>query len=106
VLACMNTIQILLMAAYLSRRDPRQLGKVWVNWRSSVWVGIFSVLGSASWALAMTLENAALVRAVGQIELVFTFIASHLVLKERPSLGEWLGSVLVVGGVVLILVTR
>ena len=77
---------------------------MWVNWRSSIWVGIFSVLGSAGWALAMTLENAALVRAVGQIELVFTFIASHLVLKERPSAGEWLGSVLVVGGVVLILI--
>ena len=104
VLAFMNTIQIILMVAYLLWADRPQLGKVWVNWRSSIWVGIFSVLGSAGWALAMTLENAALVRAVGQIELVFTFIASHVVLKERPSAGEWLGSVLVVGGVVLILI--
>ena len=54
----------------------------------------------------LALENAALVRAVGQIELVFTFIASHVVLKERPSAGEWLGSVLVIGGVVLILLGR
>lgn len=106
VLACMNTIQVVLMAAYLARRDRPQLGKVWHNWRSSIWVGIFSVLGSAGWALAVTLENAALVRAVGQIELVFTFISSRLVLKERPSLGEWIGSILVVGGVVLILATR
>lgn len=106
VLACMNTIQVVLMALYLARRDRPQLGKVWHNWRSSIWVGIFSVLGSAGWALAVTLENAALVRAVGQIELVFTFISSRLVLKERPSLGEWVGSILVVGGVVLILVTR
>jgi drug/metabolite transporter (DMT)-like permease len=106
VLACMNTIQVVLMAAYLARRDRPQLGKVWHNWRSSVWVGIFSVLGSAGWALAMALENAALVRSVGQIELVFTFISSRLVLKERPSVGEWIGSFLVVGGVVLILVTR
>jgi drug/metabolite transporter (DMT)-like permease len=106
VLACMNTIQVVLMVAYLRRRDRPQLSKVWVNWRSSIWVGIFSVLGSAGWALAMTLENAALVRAVGQIELVFTFIASHVVLKERPTSGEWLGSLLVVGGVVLILIVR
>jgi drug/metabolite transporter (DMT)-like permease len=105
-LASMNTIQIVLMLAYLGYSDRSQFGKIWVNWRSSVWVGIFSVLGSAGWALAMTLENAALVRAVGQIELVFTFIASHLVLKERPSAGEWLGSLLVIGGVVLILLTR
>lgn len=106
VLACMNTIQVVLMAAYLARRDRPQLGKVAIHWRSSIWVGLFSVLGSAGWALAMTLENAALVRAVGQIELVFTFIASHVVLKERPSLGEWIGSILVVGGVVLILIVR
>jgi drug/metabolite transporter (DMT)-like permease len=106
VLACMNTIQVVLMAAYLARQDRPQLSKVAGHWRSSIWVGLFSVLGSAGWALAMTLENAALVRAVGQIELVFTFIASHLVLKERPSIGEWLGSILVVGGVVLILVAR
>ena len=105
-LACMNTIQIVLMFAYLFFSDRSQFGKIGVNWRSSIWVGIFSVLGSAGWALAMTLENAALVRAVGQIELVFTFIASHLVLKERPSAGEWLGSLLVVGGVVLILLER
>ena len=106
VLACMNTIQVVLMGLYLARRDRPQLGKVWHNWRSSIWVGIFSVMGSAGWALATTLENAALVRAVGQIELVFTFISSRLVLKERPSLGEWIGSFLVIGGVVLILVTR
>ncbi|MGQ0580852.1 MAG: DMT family transporter [Reyranella sp.] len=106
VLACMNTIQVVLMGLYLARRDRPQLGKVWHNWRSSIWVGIFSVLGSAGWALAVTLENAALVRAVGQVELVFTFISSRLVLKERPSIGEWIGSILVIGGVVLILVTR
>jgi hypothetical protein len=28
------------------------------------------------------------------------------VLKERPSAGEWVGSILVVGGVVLILIAR
>jgi drug/metabolite transporter (DMT)-like permease len=29
-----------------------------------------------------------------------------VVLKERPSTGEWIGSLLVVGGVVLILIAR
>lgn len=105
-LAVMNSIQVVLMGLYLAKVDRPQIGKVAMHWRTSVWVGLFSVLGSAGWALAMTLENAALVRSVGQIELVFTFIASHLVLKERPSAGEWLGSVLVVGGVILILLGR
>lgn len=105
-LAVMNTLQVLMMGSYMALRERDQIRRVIVTWRSSTVVGLLSVLGSAGWALAMTLENAALVRAVGQIELVFTFIASHLVLKERPSAGEWIGSILVVGGVVLILIAR
>lgn len=106
VLACMNTLQVLMLGAWLAWRDAPQLGKVAAHWRSSVWVGLFSVLGSAGWALAMTLENAARVRAVGQIELVFTLIASRFVLGEKPSAGEIAGALLVTGGVVLILVAR
>jgi uncharacterized membrane protein len=53
--------------------------------------------------MAMTLENAAHVRAVGQIELVFTFIASRYFLHERPVLAEIVGAVLVVSGVVVLL---
>lgn len=106
VLATMNTLQVLMMSAWLLQRDPPQLGKVVAHWRSSLWVGLFSVCGSALWALAMTLENAARVRAVGQVELVFTALASRFVLKERVSAAELWGSLLVTGGVVLILVAR
>ncbi|MGD9603190.1 MAG: DMT family transporter [Gammaproteobacteria bacterium] len=106
VLATMNTLQVVMMSWWLRRRDPPQLRQVVAHWRSSLWVGVFSVCGSALWALAMTLENAARVRAVGQVELVFTALASRFVLKERLSAAELWGSALVTGGVVLILVAR
>lgn len=102
-LAVMNTLQTLMMAAYLPLREPGQMRRVIQTWRSSSIVGLLSVSGSAAWALAMTLENAAHVRAVGQIELVFTFIASRFLLHEQPRLGELAGSLLVVGGVVVLL---
>lgn len=102
-LASMNTIQTVLMGGWLLWRDREQIVKVAVHWRSSAVVGLLSVLGSAGWALAMTLENAANVRALGQIELVFTFVASRFFLGERPTRGELFGSALVVGGVVLVL---
>ena len=106
VLACMNTLQVLMLGAWLCWRDQPQLTKVAVHWRSSFWVGLFSVIGSAGWALAVTLENAARVRAAGQIELVFTVIASRLILKERLTTREWYGSAVLTAGVVLILVSR
>jgi drug/metabolite transporter (DMT)-like permease len=104
-LAVMNSIQTVLNGAWLLARERDQLKAVFVHWRSSALVGFFSVLGSAGWALAMTLENAAHVRAVGQIELIFTFVASRLMLGEKPTLGEAIGGALVIGGVVVILLS-
>ncbi len=102
-LAVMNSLQTVMMAAYLSWRERSQILRVIQTWRSSAIVGLLSVIGSACWALAMTLENAAHVRAVGQIELIFTFIASRYLLHERPTAGEITGCVLVVAGVITLL---
>jgi len=102
-LAVMNSLQVVMLGAWLAMRERDQLIRVMVTWRSSAIVGLLSVFGSACWALAMTLENAAHVRALGQIELVFTYIASRWLLKEDPLWGEILGSALVVAGVVLLL---
>jgi drug/metabolite transporter (DMT)-like permease len=105
-LAVMNTLQTLIMGAWLLARERDQLVRVAVTWRSSALVGLLSVFGSACWAMGFALQSAAYVRSLGQIELVFTFIASRYMLHERPSLGELVGSILVVGGVVLILLGR
>jgi drug/metabolite transporter (DMT)-like permease len=102
-LAVMNSLQVIMLGLWLALRERDQLLRVIVTWRSSAIVGLLSVFGSACWALAMTLENAAHVRALGQIELVFTYIASRWLLKENPVWGEILGSALVVAGVVLLL---
>lgn len=102
-LAVMNSLQVVMLGVWLALRERDQLVRVILTWRSSAIVGLLSVFGSACWALAMTLENAAHVRALGQIELVFTYIASRWLLKEDPLWGEILGSVLVVAGVVLLL---
>lgn len=102
-LAVMNSLQTVMMAVYLTWRERSQIMRVILTWRSSAIVGLLSVIGSACWALAMTLENAAHVRAVGQIELIFTFIASRYLLHERPTAGEITGCVLVVAGVITLL---
>lgn len=105
-LAVMNTLQTLIMGTWLLVRERDQLVKVVTTWRSSAMVGLLSVFGSACWAMGFTLQTAAYVRALGQVELVFTFVASRYMLHERPTLGELMGSVFVVGGVVLVLLGR
>ncbi|MCB0998982.1 MAG: DMT family transporter [Acidimicrobiales bacterium] len=99
-LAVMNTMQIVMHGGYLAVRERRQLRLAFVHWRSSSVVGVLSVCGSACWALAFTLENAARVRTFGQVELLITFAVAHWWLGERHGRREYLASALVLAGVV------
>jgi uncharacterized membrane protein len=46
------------------------------------------------------------VRALGQIELIFTFIASVFFFRERTSRTEVLGILLVATGIVILILAR
>jgi len=101
-----NILQTLMQGSYLAAREPDEFKKAFTTWRSSAWVGALSACGSACWFTAFALAPVAMVRAVGQIEMVFTLGFSRFYLKERIRKADVLGLVLVVGGVVLILFAR
>lgn len=102
-LASITAMQAAMMGTYLAIRDRKQIVEVLRLWPQTMPVGLMSVLGSAGWFFGMTLENAALVRALGQVELVFTYLASHLLFRERATAGETAGILLVAGSVVLLI---
>jgi drug/metabolite transporter (DMT)-like permease len=61
------------------------------HWRPAALVGIRGGLASVGWFSAFTLQSANYVRALGQIELIFTFIATLVFFREKVSragLGE------------------
>ncbi|MEZ5263192.1 MAG: EamA family transporter [Acidimicrobiales bacterium] len=101
-LAVMNTLQSSANSLWLAWREPGAFRAIAGVWRSSATVGLFSVGGSAGFAIAMTLHNAAVVRAVGQIDVVFAFLAGRFVFREARQLSELVGSLLVVAGVVAV----
>jgi drug/metabolite transporter (DMT)-like permease len=103
-LAVMNSIQALIHGTYLARREPDQIKKAFVHWRTSSIVGLLSVAGSACWAISLTFGNAAQVRTVGQVELLITFAIARLWLKDRHSLQEYVASALVAAGVIIMLI--
>ncbi len=104
-LAVSIVIQTVVMGVYLMWREPGEIGRVITNWRWAGAVSVVGVLGSVCWFTAFTIENAAHVRAVGQIELVFTFIASSVFFKETVSRLEIVGIILVVSAILLVLFT-
>ncbi len=96
-------LQTLIMGAWLRWREPGEFTRVLRHWRWAAPVGVAGALGSVCWFTAFTMQNAAYVRALGQIELVFTFIASVAFFRERVSRMEITGIVLVVGAILLLL---
>lgn len=92
------------MGVYLAWRNRAALIKSLVIWRSALWVGFAGMLASLGWFTALTLERAAYVRAVGQVELLFTFAVSIIIFRERARLRDVSGAALLVAGIVLLLV--
>lgn len=102
-LAWALVIQSVLMAIWLRMREPGELGRVLKVRSRAVWVGLAGMLASVGWFTAMTLQTAAYVRALGQIELLFSFAASILFFREAVRALEVLGAVLLAGGIVVLL---
>ncbi|MCR9110548.1 EamA family transporter [Marivita sp. XM-24bin2] len=90
-LTCVTSSQLLAMALWLRWREPGQITAVWRSRRIGIWVGLTSMAGSFGWFLAFTLQTAAYVKAVGQIELIFSLMASVLFFKERVTIRELVG---------------
>jgi len=103
VLVIVQFFQTLMQGSYLWWRERDQLAKVFRTWRTSGQVGLLAALGSACWFTGFATAPVALVRAVGQIEVLFTMGFSRLYLKEATKPGEVIGLLLVGLGVVLAL---
>jgi len=99
-------LQTATMMVYLYMREPGQMKAVLQSWKVSSFVGFTGMLASAGWFTAMTIQNAAHVRAVGQIELIFTFISSYLFFKEKINKVEVAGIFLIVSGILLLLLWK
>ena len=105
-LAVSVVMQAVIMGAYLLIREPGQITAVLRHWRPSLAVGAAGFLASAAWFIAFTLENAAYVRAVGQIELVFTFIASVFFFREKTGRLELAGIFLILAAILMLVLLR
>ncbi len=102
-LAVSLVMQTAIMGGYLLLREPGQMAAVLRYWRPASAVGISGFLGSVGWFVAFTLQNAAYVRAVGQIELVFTFIASIVFFKEKTKGLELFGVALILVAILILI---
>ncbi|MEM1130710.1 MAG: DMT family transporter [Pseudomonadota bacterium] len=87
--------QTLGMLVWLKLREPGEISRVVAARRTAVWMGVTGMAGSLCWFTAFTLQNAAYVFAVGQIEVVFSLFASALFFREVITRKEVTGMALI-----------
>ncbi|MCF2869960.1 EamA/RhaT family transporter [Octadecabacter sp. G9-8] len=104
-LACVTAAQTIAMAIWLRLREAGEISRVAASWRTASLVGITSMIGSTCWFVAFTLQTVAYVKALGQIELLFSMVVTVVFFKEKISARELQGGGLLVASVlVLVLV--
>lgn len=101
-LMCVTTFQTIIMAVWLALREAGEITKVVQHWRITALVGLSGMIGSLGWFTAFTLQNAAYVKALGQVELIFSFLASYLFFKESSTPRELAGIGFVVLSIVVL----
>jgi drug/metabolite transporter (DMT)-like permease len=102
-LAYMVSIQTMLCLIYVIVKEPGQLPLLVKRWRLGLFVGATSAMGSIGWYTALTYQNAALVRSLGQIEILFTLAITYFFFGEKVTPREYLGILAIITSVLILL---
>jgi drug/metabolite transporter (DMT)-like permease len=96
-------LQTALLVAWLTAFNrPALIGSL-REWRPSLSAGFLGALASQFWFIGFALTNAANVRTLALIEVVFAQVVSHRFLAQGTSAREITGMALIVAGVALLL---
>jgi len=89
-------IQSVLFGTYIVIADDKKnLYKLFNIWKKGLPVGFFGCSATFCWFYAFSLVDATLVRAVGQLEVVFSVLMSYIFYKERITGFEFIGMSLI-----------
>lgn len=96
-------VQTVSMLGWMLLRDRAELKRVVEAWRPALLVGFVGATASFGWFTAMTLQQVAVVKALAQVEMLFTFASSVFVFKEKITPLELAGWLLIVLGILALL---
>lgn len=99
----MVIIQTVICAIYITFKERRQWQKLMALKKRGLFVGATSALGSVGWFTAMSLQNPALVKTLGQVEFFITLGITHFYFKERIKWQEMVGIMCIIASILLIL---
>jgi drug/metabolite transporter (DMT)-like permease len=93
-----QALQSALLGGWLAWRAPTALRATISTWRISAIAGAMGALASIGWFTAFALTTAANVRTLGMVEVVFSYLVSRRLLREKLAPAEQGGLLLVLAG--------
>ena len=101
-LAFVILFQTLVMLVWMALRNRDEIGHILRAWKPGFVVGAAGATASFGWFMAMTLQQAAYVKVLAQVEIIFTFASSVFIFRESINRLEITGTLLIVAGVVVL----
>ena len=105
-LAYVIIFQTVIMFAWMVCKDRSELGRIARAWKPALIVGLSGASASFGWFMAMTLQQAAIVKSLAQVEMLFTFASSVFFFRETINRLEVAGCILIVAGIVALIFLR
>ena len=99
-------IQTTVITIYLVIFERPEFKKFLENKFEIFLAGLSGFLATLSWFFAFTLIQASFVRALGQIEIFFSYVSSKYLFKEKITLIEILGVLTFIAGATILLLTK
>ena len=99
-------IQTTIITIYLVIFERSEFKKLLENKFEIFLAGLSGFLATLSWFFAFTLIQASFVRAVGQIEIFFSYVSSKYLFKEKITFIEILGVLTFIAGATILLLTK
>ena len=99
-------IQTAVVTTYLLIFEKSEFKKFYQNKVEICLTGLAGFLATLSWFFAFTLIQASFVRAVGQIEILFSYMSSKYLFKEKITFIEIMGIIIFISGATLLLLTK
>ena len=75
-------------------------------WRASLFAGFMGAAASVGWFTAMAIEPVAHVRTLGLVELLFGYVVSRRIFRERLTWIELTGMALLMTGLIVVTLGR
>lgn len=103
VLCSLISFQCIVLLIYLGFFSRTTLYKMWQRVGLTLRVSICSFLASVGWFSAMSMQTVAIVKTLGQVEILFSLLISAFFFKEKLAKTDHLGLWLVIVAAIMVI---